>query len=347
MMNEDHGHAADGRDTGSRNPAEPADRSSFIVHHSSFCISLYRRMVLIREFEDRLDRFFAEGKIHGTTHPCTGQEATAVGACAALRGDDCIVSNHRGHGHFIAKGGDPKKLMAEIFGKATGLSRGRGGSQHVADFSIGFLGSNGITGGGLPIAAGAALALKMQHSTKVVLCFFGDGAATQGTFHESANMAAIWKLPLVFFCENNLYAMSTPFACNYPIANVAARAAGYAMPSRIVDGNDVQAVQAAAAEAAEYVRGGNGPFFVEALTWRQRGHSKSDNCDYRCREEEAEWLKKDPIARFREQLLRTMASGEIEAAEKSAKAEIDAAVTFALESPEPSVDGLEESVWAT
>jgi len=309
-------------------------------------LSYYRRMLLIREFENRLDRFFVEGRIHGTTHPCTGQEATAVGACAGLRPDDCIVSNHRGHGHYIAKGGDPKLLMAELFGKATGLSRGRGGSQHVADFSIGFLGSNGITGGGLPIATGAALAIKMQKRNQVVLCFFGDGAAAQGTFHESANMAAIWKLPLILFCENNGYAMSTPFACNFPVDSIAKRAAAYGMPSTVIDGNDVLIVRDTVAKAAQYARS-NGPYLVEAITWRQRGHSKSDTCDYRRREDEARWLEKDPIRRLRAVLAGQFSAEEIEALEREAAAEMDAAIKFARDSADPDPRGLEESLWVT
>ena len=309
-------------------------------------LSYYRRMLLIREFENRLDRFFVEGRIHGTTHPCTGQEATAVGACAGLRPDDCVVSNHRGHGHFIAKGGQPNLLMAELFGKATGVSRWRGGSQHIADFSIGFLGSNGITGGGLPIATGAALAITMQKREQVVLCFFGDGATSQGTFHESANMAALWKLPLILFCENNLYAMSTHFSCHCPISRLSQRADAYGMPSCVIDGNDVLAVRDAVAQAARHARAGQGPYFIEACTYRHRGHSKSDTCDYRTREEEAEWLKKDPITRLREVLLDAMPREEVEQAEREAAAEIDAAVAFALESPPPETDGLEESIWA-
>jgi len=304
-------------------------------------------MLLIRELEGRLDSFFAEGKLHGTTHPCTGQEATAVGACAGLRPDDYIVSNHRGHGHFIAKGGSPKRLMAELFGKATGVSGGRGGSQHMAVISKGFLGSNGITGGGLPIAAGAALAIKMQARDQVVLCFFGDGAANQGTFHESANMAAIWKLPLVLFCENNLYAMSTPFRNAFPITNVSERARGYGMPSKIIDGNDVLAVRACVREAAEYVRSGKGPYFVEALTYRHGGHSKSDNCEYRPAGEETEWMKKDPITLLRKKLTAIVSHEEIDSIELDAAREIDAAVTYALESPDPSTEGLEESIWVS
>ncbi|HUS58556.1 MAG TPA: thiamine pyrophosphate-dependent dehydrogenase E1 component subunit alpha [Planctomycetota bacterium] len=310
-------------------------------------LSFYRRMLLIREFEQRLDRFFADGRIHGTTHSCTGQEATAVGACAALSASDYVTSNHRGHGHFIAKGGDPKRLMAELFGKATGVSGGRGGSQHVADLSIGFLGSNGITGGGLPIATGAALAIKIQKRDSVVLCFFGDGAANQGTFHESVNMAAIWKLPVIFFCENNLYAMSTPFACNFPIQNVCVRAAGYAMAGEVIDGNDFFAVRDAVSAAAGRVRAGNGPCLIEALTYRHCGHSKSDGCEYRTRDEEAAWRLNDPIANMKRRLLQTAAPAEIEQAEREAAGMIDEAVAFALQSPPPDTAGLEDSIWVS
>jgi TPP-dependent pyruvate/acetoin dehydrogenase alpha subunit len=309
-------------------------------------LSYYRTMLLIREFESRLDKFFVDGRLHGTTHPCTGQEATAVGACAGIRPSDYVVSNHRGHGHFLAKGGAPTHLMAELFGKATGVSGGRGGSQHMADFSKGFLGSNGITGGGLPIATGAALTLKMQERDQVVLCFFGDGAANQGTFHESVNMAAIWKLPLVLFCENNLYAMSTPFSYACPVGNVADRAAAYAMPGRIIDGNDVCTVIDATREAARYARSGKGPYLVEALTYRHCGHSKSDACEYRPDDEEAEWAKRDPVKLLRKKLSDAVAEKEIVSLEQDVTREIDDAVAFALESPDPSTDGLEGYIWA-
>jgi len=310
-------------------------------------LSYYRTMLLIRELEGRLDSLFTEGKLHGTTHPCTGQEAAAVGACAGLRPDDYVVSNHRGHGHFIAKGGSPKRLMAELFGKATGVSGGRGGSQHMAAVSKGFLGSNGITGGGLPIATGAALAIKMQARHQVVLCFFGDGAANQGTFHESANMAAIWKLPLILFCENNLYAMSTPFRDAFPIGNVSERAPGYGMPRKIIDGNDVLEVRESVREAAEHARSGKGPYFVEALTYRHCGHSKSDACEYRPGGEEAEWMKKDPIVLLRKKLTGIVPHQEIDSIERDAAEEIDAALAYALESPDPPTEGLEGSIWVS
>jgi len=309
-------------------------------------LAYYKTMLVIRLFEQRLAALFTQGRIHGTTHSCTGQEAAAVGACAAIRTEDYVVSNHRGHGHFIAKTGSPGRLMAEICGRATGASGGRGGSQHVADFSKGFLCSNGITGGGLPIATGAALAIKLKKLDRVVLCFFGDGAATQGTFHESLNMAAIWKLPIIFFCENNLYAMSTPFRDNFPVTKISDRAPAYAMPSAVVDGNNVLDVHDTVRKAAQQARAGGGPFFVEAVTYRHSGHSKSDNCEYRPDDEEAQWLAKDPIARLRKMLETLAPAAEIERAERDARIEIDEAEKFALASPEPDPDGLDEASFA-
>ena len=221
----------------------------------------------------------------------------------AIRPTDYVVSNHRGHGHFIGKGGDVKRMTAEMYGKSAGYSRGRGGSQHMACFDIGFLGSNGITGGGLPIATGAALAIQRQKREAVVLAFFGDGAANQGAFHESLNMAAIWKLPVVYVCENNLYAMSTPFAQAFAIDRVAVRADAYGMPGVTADGNDLETVVATTRSAAERARAGGGPSLVEFLTYRLTGHSRGDPRIYRTREEEAEWAEKCPIARLRQKLL--------------------------------------------
>lgn len=265
---------------------------------SSGLVELYRKMVLIRAFETRVHDLLATGAIHGTSHLCAGQEAVAVGACAAIRQNDFVMSNHRGHGHFLAKGGDPRRLMAELWGKVDGCSRGRGGSQHVACKEIGFLGSNGITGGGIPIALGAALAIKIRGDNSIVLCFFGDGASNQGTFHESANMAAIWELPIIFVCENNLYGMSTPVSQSTSIADIADRAAGYGMQGRVVDGNDVLVVKNSVAEESERVRSGGRPVLLECKTYRIHGHSRSDTCNYRPAEEEEAWKKKDPILLF-------------------------------------------------
>lgn len=259
---------------------------------------LLRCMLLIRLFEERVDALFAAGQLRGTSHLAVGQEAVAVGAAAALAPDDYISSTHRGHGHFLARGGEVTRIMAELFGKETGYSEGRGGTQHMADFSIGFLGMNGITGGMLPIATGAAFSARYRKTSQVALAFFGDGASNQGTFHETLNMAAIWKLPAIYLCENNLYAMSTPACRMVSVENIADRAAGYGIPGVIVDGNDVLAVQAAVAEAAARARRGDGPTLIEAKTYRILGHSRGDLRVYRTREEEADWLAREPIARF-------------------------------------------------
>ncbi len=309
---------------------------------------LYRKMALIREFEMRIDEMFATGRIRGTTHLSAGQEACAVGACAGLRSDDAVVSNHRGHGHFIAKGGDPGAMMAEMMGKQTGYSRGRGGSQHMACFDIGFLGSNGVTGGGLPVAVGAALGFKMQKTDRIVLCFFGDGASNQGTFHESLNLAAIWRLPIIFFCENNLYAMSTPMREATAVENIAERGGAYTIAGQIVDGNDVVVVKDAVAGAAERIRGGSGPALIEAMTYRYLGHSKSDKCEYRTREEEQYWHERDPIKLYAARLRESgeLDDGRIAQIDAEVKQQVDEAVEFATMSPDPNPDELEGSVFA-
>ncbi len=306
-------------------------------------IEFYRQMVLIRAFETRVHELLSSGAIHGTSHLCAGQEACAVGAAGALARGDFIVSNHRGHGHFIARGGDPNRIMAELWGKRDGYSAGRGGSQHMACREIGFLGSNGITGGGMPLAVGAALALKMQKSSAVVMCFLGDGASNQGTFHESLNMASLWKLPVVFVCENNLYGMSTPVAQSTSVKNIADRAVAYSMPGRIVDGNDVLAVRDAVSEGVDGARKGEGPALIECKTYRLHGHSKSDPCDYRPADEEDMWRKKDPIALFGILLKErgVLDDAAAEAIEVEAARRIDEAVTFAENSPFPEPAELE------
>ncbi len=297
----------------------------------------FRTMLTIRRLEERINELFGQGRIRGTTHLSAGQEAVAVGVCAALRPDDQVTSTHRGHGHFIAKGGEPKRILAELYGKATGYARGRGGSQHMACHEIGFLGANGITGGGIPIATGAALAAKMLGTDRVVVCFFGDGATAQGTFHESLNIASLWKLPIVYVCENNLYAMSTPVheACAVP--DIAARAAAYAMPGVSVDGSDVFAVREATAEAVARARRGEGPTLLECKTYRFFGHSKSDDCAYRSREEEEYYKKRDPVALLRRALVNEGGVSEEELCEIEREVEkiIDEAVEFAEDSPLP------------
>lgn len=311
-------------------------------------LECYRRMVRIRLFEEKVDQLFGDGTLRGTSHLCVGQEATAVGACAALRPDDLVTSTHRGHGHFIAKGGDPRRLMAELFGREPGYSRGRGGSQHMACYAIGFLGSNGITGGGIPIATGAALALQRRRDDRVVLCFFGDGAANQGVFHESLNMAAIWKLPVIYLCENNLYAMSTPVRAACALPDIAARAAAYGIPGEVVDGNDFFAVRASVAEAAARARRGDGPTLLECKTYRLVGHSKSDRRVYRTREEEAAWQARDPIPRLRDALVSSGQMTEAQAAQihEEAAQEMEAAVEFARKSPLLPLAAALEGVYA-
>jgi len=306
--------------------------------------AVLRQMLLIRRFEEKLDELFSSGVIKGTSHLCAGQEAVACGVCAALEPSDCLTSTHRGHGHFLAKGGSASALMAELWGKEGGPSKGRGGSQHVADYSIGFLGSNGITSGGLPIATGAALAAKMKKTGQVVVAFFGEGGANQGTFHESLNMASVWDLPVVFVCENNRYAMSTPFEQGTSGGSVAGRGAGYGIPGEVVDGTDFFAVYETMLRAVGRARNGEGPSLVEAHVYRFYGHSKSDKCEYRTREEEAQWRERDPIG-----LLQTrigMDNDEFKTLLEEVDSEVEAAVEFARASPEPTIEDLESAIYA-
>lgn len=311
-------------------------------------VEWYRLMLTIRIFEETVEDLFSKGKIGGTTHPAAGQEAVAVGACAALEKGDYVTSTHRGHGHMIARGGDPDRIMAELYGKETGYSRGRGGSQLMADLSLGFLGSNGITGGGLPTATGAALSSKLLKQGRVALCFFGDGASNQGTFHESLNLASLWKLPVVYVCENNLYAMSTPVAQAVTVPDIAVRASSYGMPGRVLDGNDVLAVREAVAEAAARARRGEGPSLLECKTYRFSGHSRGDPRRYRTPEEEAAWREKDPLLRTKGELKRLMKWTEKDdrALRSGVKKAVAAAVKFARASPWPDPATLEEGVWA-
>ncbi|HEX8009533.1 MAG TPA: thiamine pyrophosphate-dependent dehydrogenase E1 component subunit alpha [Casimicrobiaceae bacterium] len=305
-------------------------------------------MVLIRRFEELAEASYARGLIHGTMHLSIGQEASAVGAVLALRADDYILSTHRGHGHCIAKGADPKRMLAEFFGKETGYCRGRGGSMHIADVDGGNLGANGIVAGGLPIAVGVGLAIKAQKQDRVCLVFFGDGAANEGAFHEALNMASIWTLPVVFVCENNKYGMSMDVARAMAVANVADRASAYSMPGVVVDGNDLPAVAAAARLRVERARGGKGPSLLECKTYRLRGHSKSDRNLYRTKDEIETWRSRDPIVRLKDELIATARfdAAELAAIEKSAEAEIAAALEFAKASPEPDPRELMGDVYA-
>ena len=300
----------------------------------------YELMIVIRRFEETLYDLYGTGVIMGTSHFCAGQEGAEMGAIGALRPDDLVSSNHRGHGHFLAKGGSAKRIMAELWGKETGYACGRGGSQHMADFSLGFLGSNGITAGMIPVATGAALSQKMLDTDGVVLCCFGDGATGQGAFHEGVNLGAVWDLPVIYFCENNLYAMSTPIAEVFGEPEIAKRATAYGIPGVVVDGQDYFAVREVVEAAAARARAGEGPTLIEALTYRSFGHSKSDKCEYRTREEEAEWAERDAIKLMREALVARGLLDESKNAEivASAEATIEEAVKFAEESPEPSPD---------
>ncbi|MBW2989049.1 thiamine pyrophosphate-dependent dehydrogenase E1 component subunit alpha [Candidatus Woesearchaeota archaeon] len=290
-------------------------------------------MLRIRYFEEKLDFLFTRALISGTTHSAIGQEAVAVGACAAIREDDWVSGNHRSHGHVIAKGLDVKRVMAELLGKKEGYCKGKGGTQHLACMEKCFLGTNGITAGGIPVATGAALSSKMRSTGQVTLVFFGDGATNQGVFHESLNFASIWKIPIIYICENNLYAMSTPIKKSVNIENLAERARSYGMPAEIVDGNDVLAVRDAVRKYVERARSGHGPAFIECKTYRFAGHSKSDPRLYRAREEEAVWKKNGPLRRLRGTLLKGIEEEKIIKIEKEEEENIEMAYEFAKKSP--------------
>lgn len=296
-----------------------------------------RSMLRIRECESQLAEVFSKNLFPGYIHSYLGQEACAVGVCEALRRDDPIVSTHRGRGHYLAKGMALQPMMAEMFGRATGIGGGRGGEMHAADPAIGVLGGNGIVGGGIPHAVGAAYAAVLDGADRVAVAFFGEGASNEGTFHESMNLAAAWTLPVLFVCENNLYAEMTPFAATVRETSVARRADGYGMPGRAVDGNDVEAVHAAATEAVARARRGEGPTLLELRTYRWDGHFQGDPCKYRSREEEAQWKAKDPVPRFRERVLAARLLEAVEADRIAAEVrdEVVAAIRFALDSPLP------------
>jgi TPP-dependent pyruvate/acetoin dehydrogenase alpha subunit len=299
-------------------------------------------MLRIRRFEERVYLLFLEGEIPGTLHQYQGQEAVAVGVCDALERTDWITSTHRPHGHALAKGVSPRAAMAELYGKATGCCRGRGGSMHLGDPDVGMLPAIAIVAGGNTVVTGLGLAFKLRRSGQVAACFFGEGAANEGAFHEGLNFAAVQRLPVVFVCENNLYGASTRFTRVSLLEDVAARAAAYGVPSRIVDGMDVLAVREATAEAVAAARAGDGPTLVECKTYRYVGHSRSDARGYRTREEEAAWKERDPIARLRAQLPESDAV-RIEA---EVEEELDEAVEFARSSPDPDPAELPGDVYA-
>jgi pyruvate dehydrogenase E1 component alpha subunit len=310
-------------------------------------VEMYRKMLSIRFFEEKVFELYAQNLVPGTIHLYLGEEAVAVGACSTLRKDDYITSTHRGHGHCIAKGADLKRTMAEILGKRTGYCKGKGGSMHIADFSIGMLGATAVVGAGIPIAVGAGLSVKLRKTDQVVVCFFGEGASNQGTFHEGINMASTWKLPVIFVCENNLYAMGTHQSRVMAIENVADRAIAYGIPGVAVDGNDVLAVYEATQTAVERSRKGEGPTLIECKTYRHKGHSRVDPAKYRPKKEVEEWLAKDPIKRFKEKLLQKniVTEAEIQQISNEVLAEIESTVKFAMESPYPTPEEALEDVY--
>ena len=309
---------------------------------------IYRKMLEIRLFEEKVYELYGQNLVPGTIHLYAGEEAVAVGVCANLRDDDYVVSTHRGHGHCIAKGARLDKTMAEILGKETGYCKGKGGSMHIADFSVGMLGATAVVGAGIPIATGAGLSIKLRGTDQVATCFFGEGASNQGTFHEGINLAATWMLPVIFVCENNLYAMGTRQTLVMRIENVSDRAAAYGIPGVVVDGNDVLAVYEATRDAVNRARAGKGPTLIECKTYRHKGHSRVDPAKYRPKEEVGEWLKKDPIARLKKHLLETnvLTEDEIKKTEAEVVNAIDNAVKFALDSPYPSPQEALEDVYA-
>ena len=309
---------------------------------------MYRKMLEIRLFEEKVFDLYGQNLVPGTIHLYAGEEAVAVGVCSNLNVDDYITSTHRGHGHCIAKGADLRRTMAEILGKKTGYCKGKGGSMHIADFAVGMLGATAVVGAGLPIAVGAGLSAKLRKTSQVVACFFGEGASNQGTFHESINMASVWALPVVFVCENNLYAMGTRQSRIMSIQNVADRAAAYGIPGVIVDGNDVLMVYEAARTAVERARAGKGPTLIECKTYRHKGHSRVDSAKYRPKEEVEEWLGKDPLKRFRQAMLGNgiLTQTELEHVETEVADEVADAVKFALDSPYPEGKEALENVYA-
>jgi pyruvate dehydrogenase E1 component alpha subunit len=327
--------------------AEPSPQQPYAL---DVLLKMYNQMLHIRLFEEKLVEMFARGTMPGLAHLSIGEEAVPVGACNALRNDDYITSNHRGHGHCIAKGASVDRMMAELFGKETGYCGGKGGSMHIADFEKGILGANGIVGAGMPIAAGAGLGITLKGLDQVVCCFFGDAASNQGSFHESFNLASVWKLPVIFVCENNLYGISVPQSKHQAIKDVAVRAVSYNMPGKVVDGNDVLAVFEAVKQAVELARKRGGPSLIECKTYRWRGHHEGDpnrGGKYRSAEEIAAWMAKCPIKRMEGVLLAQGADSKLlNEIREGIQREIEDAVKYAEKSPLPPVSAALEHVYA-
>jgi acetoin:2,6-dichlorophenolindophenol oxidoreductase subunit alpha len=310
-------------------------------------LALFRQMMTIRFFEEQAIALFAKGLVTGSTHPCIGQEAISVGACSALAPNDLVFATYRGHGAAIAKGSDPKNLMAELLTRTTGCCKGRGGSMHLCDKEKGFIGTNGIVAAHIPIAGGAALAAKLRGTKQVVLCFFGDGASCEGEFFETLNMASLWKVPLIFICENNGYAISVPTTLSQSTPDIANRARGFDMPGVVVDGNNVLAVQLATAAAVQRARQGAGPTLLECKTVRWERHSAFAAGKYANPEEAQKWKTVDPIPRFKKMLLvEGITQEQLNHEEAAARQVIEAVVEFAINSPAPDLDSLYEGTFA-
>lgn len=314
----------------------------------SIKIEMLRKMYQIRHFENETEQFIIRGMIHGTCHLYTGEEATAVGAIYAINDDDYITSTHRGHGHCIAKGADLNIMMAELLGKRTGYCKGKGGSMHIADVGSGNLGANGVVGGSIGIATGAALTCKMKRNGKIVVCFFGDGAANQGIFHGSINMASIWDLPIIYLCENNVYGMSTSVKEAFNIEKISDRKCAYGIEGLTIDGNNLVEVFNAVSHFNGECRAGRGPVLIESLTYRWMGHSKSDAQVYRTKEEIKQWVERDPIERYKKILInkKILTEKEDRDLEKEAISQIEEAAKFARESPFPEPSEVEDDVYA-
>ena len=313
-------------------------------------IEMLRKMIMIREFDELAIKLRTAGKIYGAVHPCVGQEAVAVGVCANLTHADRVTSTHRGHGHCIAKGADIKRMMAELFGRVDGYCKGKGGSMHIADFAVGMLGANGIVGGGLPIATGAALAAQLEGKGDVAGCFFGDGAVAEGEFHEALNISSVWNLPIVFVCENNQYAANNAIGVQHRVTGVAAHASGYGMPGLSIDGNDVFAVCEATRAAVGRARAGEGPTLIECRTYRWYFHAmrNAPPPETRPAAEVAEWKQRDPITRLATDLIarRLITESGLESLRSQVRIDLEAAVAFAENSPFPDPGDLLADMYA-
>ena len=315
-------------------------------------LDIYQRILRIRRFEEEVGRLFKQGQLPGFVHLYIGEEAVGAGACAALRDDDYIISTHRSHGHVLAKGGDMNRMMAELFGKATGYCKGKGGSMHIADFQIGMLGSCGTVGGGLPIAVGAGLTAKSKKTDQVSVCFFGDGASNEGSFHEALNLASVLKLPVIFVCENNQYGEFTPSIHAMNITDIADRAAGYGIPGIVADGTDALEMYRVMSEAVQRARAGEGPTLIEAKTHRRGGHAEGEEAflagqQYRLPEEYELAQQKDPLTILHTYIVENAVApaNDLEAIDHDATQQVVEAVEFARNSPDPSTESVFEDTW--